>query len=212
MSSHQTLSMFLILFICGTCVAGDAPANSMVAVDDAFDRAELGDEWHVNTGNWRIENGVLKASEVADDMHSAAARRIIETKNAVYEFRFRLTGDAKSLHFGFDPAKGELEKKGHLFSVIVTPEFWKIMKHVDKNQPKADPNEVLASAQNNFSRDTWYTLRVITWGQYVTARIDDTQELKAEHETFHVKKPTLVFRCVGDGIEIDDLKVWKPVK
>lgn len=31
--------------------------------------------------------------------------------------------------------------------------------------------------------------------------------LKASHPTFHVATPTLVFRCIGDGIEVDDIKV-----
>ena len=44
----------------------------------------------------------------------------------------------------------------------------------------------------------------------MTAKIDGKESLKTSHSTFGVKKPTLVFRCVGDGVEIDDLKVWVP--
>lgn len=206
--NHFTSMFSACLALSTISFASDPPANSVVAVDDSFERPELGDDWHINTGQWRIIDGVLKAKEVTEDKHSAAARRIVETQNAVYEMKFRLTGDAKAFHFGFDPARGELDKKGHLFSVIVTPVSWKILKHVDKSRPKDDPNEVLAIEKTSFVKDMWYTLRVTTWGNYVTARIDGMTTLKAEHPTFGVKKPTLVFRCVGDGIEIDDLKVW----
>lgn len=204
------LSAFLLIPIVTVSVglAGEQPANSDVAVNDSFDRRELGKEWHVNTGEWKIVEGVLVAREIPADKHSAAARRIVETKNAVYELKFRLTGDAKAFHFGFDPARGELKKKGHLFSVIITPASWKIMKHVDKNRREEDPNETLAEQKTEFERDKWYTLRVTTWQQYVTARIEGKETLKASHETFGVKKPTLVFRCIGNGIEIDDIRVW----
>lgn len=32
--------------------------------------------------------------------------------------------------------------------------------------------------------------------------------LKASHPSFHVPTLILVFRCLGDGVEIDDLQVW----
>lgn len=203
-----TATVFSTIVSTTLSFAGEQPANSDVAVEDSFDREELGKGWHINTGDWRIIDGVLRAREIADEKHSAAARRIVETKNAVYELKFRLTGDAKAFHFGFDPARGELKKKGHLFSVIITPASWKIMKHVDKNRRDEDPNETLAEQKTEFQRDKWYTLRVTTWQTYVTARIEDKEPLKASHESFSVKKPTLVFRCLGNGVEIDDVHVW----
>jgi hypothetical protein len=191
-----------------TIVAGEAPANSKLVLEDAFDRTELGKGWNSTTGDWKIVNGVLRGGEVAAEKHSAATRRLLETSNAVYELRFRFVDDAKAFHFGFDPASGALKKKGHLFSVIVTPNAWQIMKHIDKDRREEDPNETLAEQKTTFESGTWYSLRVTTWGNYVTARIDDKQPLKASHPTFGVKKPTLVFRCLGNGVEIDDLRVW----
>lgn len=203
------LATFACLLLTASVIAGEPPANSELAVDDSFDRKELGEEWHVNTGEWTIADGVLRAREIPAENHSAAARRTVETKNAVYELRFRFVEDARGFHFGFDPAKGELKKKGHLFSVIVTPASWKIMKHVDKARREEAPNETLAEQKTEFERGKWYSLRVTTWQTHVTARIDGKEPLKASHETFGVKKPTLVFRCLGNGVEIDDLKVWK---
>lgn len=79
------LLTFLVyqLVVTSLCVAGEQPANSDVAVKDSFDRVELGKAWHVNTGEWKIVDGVLIAREIPADKHSAAARRIVETKNAV---------------------------------------------------------------------------------------------------------------------------------
>lgn len=202
------LVVFLLLFGFHACASDVAPANSELVVDESFD-TDLGKKWHINTGKWVVTDGVLRAAEVKADKHSAAARRAVESENAVYQFRFRFVNDGKSFHFGFDPKKGELEKKGHLFSVIVTPRSWNITKHVDKNRRDEDPNEVLDSAKTTFELDRWYTLRVTTWETSVKAMIDGKVVLTASHATFNVKKPTLVFRCIGDGVEIDDIQVWR---
>ena len=188
--------------------ADEAPANSTLAVDRSFDTDEFGKPWHVNTGEWKVKDGVLHGRELEADEHSAALRFPVETQNAVYQLRFRISEGLKGFHFGFDPKRGSLDKKGHLFSVIVTPKSWKIMKHLDKNRREEDPNENLAQATTEFEPGEWYTLRVTTWGQYVTAKIEGKEPLKASHPTFGVPKPTLVFRCIGDGVEIDDIKVW----
>ena len=60
----------------------------------------------------------------------------------------------------------------------------------------------------DFNAGQWYTLRVTSWETHITATIDGDKTLKVSHPTFAVKKPTLVFRCLGDGIEIDDIQVW----
>ena len=194
----------IVLPVC----SGERPANSDVALEDSFDRDELGKGWNSTTGDWKIVDGVLRGSEIRAEKHSAATRREVETKNAVYELKFRFVERGRAFHFGFDPARGELKKKGHLFSIIVTPASWKVLKHVDKNRREEDPNETLAERKTEFKRGEWYSLRVTTWSNYVTARIEDKEPLKASHPTFGVRKPTLVFRCLGDGVEIDDIRVW----
>ncbi len=212
--------MKIYLLLCGLLTFGlplyssaeDAPANSELVVDDAFDNAELGKGWSVNTGDWKIVDGVLRVKELEQDKHSAAARHVIETGNATYQLRFRFVEEGKTLHFGFDPKKGELKKRGHLFSVVINRDSWQILKHVDKDRPKEEPNEVLAKQTANFEVGTWHTLNVTTLGDTVTAHIDGKEPLTGSHPSFTVAKPTLVFRCIGDGVEIDDLKVWKQAK
>ena len=201
-------ALFVLWLAVVPAVAGEPPANSDVALEDSFDRDALGEGWNSTTGDWKIVDGVLRGGEIAAEKHSAATRRVVETRNAVYELKFRFVDDGKAFHFGFDPAVGELKKKGHLFSVIVTPDSWKVLKHIDKDRREEDPNETLAEQTTEFKRGEWYLLRVTTWGNFVTARIDGKQPLKASHPTFEVRKPTLVFRCLGDGVEIDDIRVW----
>lgn len=205
--NHQ-LTWAALCLLTPTLFAAERPANSDVALEDAFDRQELGEGWNSTTGQWKVVDGVLRGAEIAAEKHAAVTRRVVETKNAVYELRFRFVDKGKAFHLGFDPARGELNKKGHLFSVIITPTSWKVLKHVDKNRRTEDPNETLAEQKTEFTHGEWYTLRVTTWQQYVTARINGKELLKCSHPTFGVKKPTLVFRCLGDGVEIDDIHVW----
>ncbi|MEM6691996.1 MAG: hypothetical protein AAF664_21385 [Planctomycetota bacterium] len=186
-----------------------APANSVLAVDETFDGEQLPSDFAVNIGQWNVSDGKLVASEAEADNHAAAARYKVQTENAVYQVKFRLGEATKAFHVGFDPAKGELDKKGHLFSVVITPKGWRLMKHADKNRPKEDPNEVLAKSGESFQPGQSYQLRITTWEGYVTAMVEGVEPLKGSHPSFAVRKPTVVFRCAGTGLEIDDLKVWK---
>ena len=184
-------------------------------LSDDFSGAELGKGWRTQTGEWKAVDGVMRSKQIPADNHSAAARHLLPMQDGIYQMRFRLVDEGTSFHFGFDPAHGELKKRGHLFSVIVSKAKVTLMKHIDKDKPKEDPNEVLATAAHQFEAGKWHTLLVEKKGDDVVAQILPDGEstkpivLKATHPTFHVKTPTLVFRCLGDGVEIDDLKAWK---
>lgn len=201
------MNIFRTAVLCGSMTLA---ANGADIASDDFNRAELGKKWHINNGEWKIVDGSLHIKELQADKHAASGRWLVPSQNAVYSLRFRLEDNCKAFHVGFDPARGELKKKGHLYSVIITPTTWRIMKHVDKANRKKDPNEVLATAPATFKKGRWYTLKISGNGNDVTANIDNIGELKASHPTFHVKKPTLVFRCVGDGAHIDDVTISKP--
>lgn len=192
--------------------AFEPPANSTLIVEEDFSGDTMPKGWSIQTGSWEAKDGVLHGAEIEADHHAAAARRLVATGDAVYEFTFRISAETKAFHFGFDPARGELDKKGHLFSIIVTPTDWRLLKHLDKNKPEEDPNEILATTQHNFEPGQWYHLRVTTRGPTVKAMIEGLEPLTGMHPSFAVRKPTLVFRAVGTGVEIDDIRVWEPTE
>lgn len=182
--------------------------------EETFDAPALVKGWLVQYGEWQPVAGVLRGRELAADKHAAAARRVLPMQDGRFSLRFRFTGPKpEAFHFGFDPAPGQLPKRGHLFSVIVTPQGAKLMKHVDKNKPKEDPNVVLATADATIAPEVWHTLIVEKVGNSVKASLAAESgsvqlSLASTHPTFHVKTPTLVFRCLGDGVEVDDIRVW----
>ena len=57
-----------------------------------------------------------------------------------------------------------------------------------------------------FARD-WTEIELTAVGDSVNARIGDVATSEASDPTFHVPKPTVVFRVVGDGVFIDDVEV-----
>lgn len=172
--------------------------------------------WKAYFGEWKAKDGVLHARQLDADKHIASAHQTLEMQDGIFQVRFRLVGKGKGFDFTFRHKPGSLKKKdGRLISVMVTPTKVWIRKHRDRGNPREDPDEDLAKATHKFAPGQWHTLLFEKRGNDVVAQIrtdgsDKIIELKASHPTFHVPTPNLVFRCTGDGIEIDDVKVWKP--
>src|SRR5207244_755302 len=99
---------------------------------------------------------------------------------------------ARGINVSCNPSPGELNKKGHLFSVMITPRMWNITEHNDKSDPNSR-SKALTSAPASFAQGQWYTLLVEMKGDQVIARVDGKESLKAASKDFHVKKPGIEF-------------------
>lgn len=179
-------------------------------LEEKFDGKEVPKNWNRNAGKLTVADGVLKASEVAADMHAAAFRRALPLQDAAVFVKFRFEG-AKMFHVGFDPAPGELKKKGHLFSVIITATGWNLTEHNDKSYPKST-NQALAKSTATFEKGRWYELLLEMKGDDVLAQIAGMESIRATSKDFHVKKPGLVFRTGGkdtDEVHMDEVRVWE---
>jgi hypothetical protein len=181
-------------------------------LEENFSSATLPAGWSKNNGTLALRDGALRASEVEADKHVAAFRKSLPVQDCIIQLDFKLDG-ATAFHVGFDPAPGALKKKGHLFSLIVSPTGWQITEHVDKANP-ASKNVVRAKAATPFTRGETYTLLLEVKGNDVLAHVAGKPPLKASAPDFQVKKPGLVFRVGGKGEHaavIDNLKVWELV-
>ncbi len=178
-------------------------------LDETFSGPDVPKGWNANTGSLRVVEGKLHAAEKASDQHIGAFRFRLPVQDCAVQADFQL-GPMRAFNFGYDPADGELKKKGHLFSVAFTPKGWSIIEHNNKADP-ASKTKVLATAKTDFSPDQTYTLLVECKGNDVIAHVTGKEPLKATAADFHVKKPGLVFRMGGkDGQEavLDNVKVW----
>lgn len=178
-------------------------------LEETFSGPEVPKGWHANTGSLRIVEGQLHASEKSSDKHIGAFRHRLPLQNCAVQVEFKL-GAMRVINLGYDPAPGELKKKGHLFSVVITPQSWSLIEHNDKSDP-ASKTKVHATAKTDFAPNTMYTLLLECRGNEVVAQVTSKEPLKASAPDFHVKKPGLVFRMGGkDGQEVvlDNVKVW----
>ncbi len=177
--------------------------------EENFEAAGLPTGWLKNTGALSVAGGALHASQLANDNHLGAFRKALPLQDCAIQLDLKFAG-ATTFHLGFDPAPGELKKKGHLCSLAITPTGWTITEHNDKADPnsKAVPR---AKAATKFAAGEWFTLLLEVKGDVVRAKVDGKEALQATAKDFHVKKPGLVFRVGGkDGQEVlvDNVKVW----
>lgn len=178
-------------------------------MEETFSGAEVPKGWHNNTGSLRVAGGVLLAAEKSADKHIGAFRHPLPVQDCAVQIDFKL-GGARVINLGFDPAAGELKKKGHLLSVVISKTGWSIIEHNDKANPESK-TQTHAKAATPFDPATTYTLLLECKGNDVVAQVAGKEPLKATAPDFHVKKPGLVFRMGGpDGQEaaFDNVKVW----
>ncbi|HRH96278.1 MAG TPA: hypothetical protein PLB55_10115 [Prosthecobacter sp.] len=208
-------SACLLLLLAATTLVHSADLTPQLGtlgeklLEETFSGSEVPKGWAANTGSLRVVDGVLLAAEKSSDMHIGAFRYRLPVQDCAIQIDFKL-GDARIINLGFDPAPGELKKKGHLFSVTISKIGWSLIEHNDKANPESK-TKVHAKADTAFDPATTYTLLLECKGDNVVAQITGKEPLKATAPDFHVKKPGLVFRMGGkDGQEVafDNVKVW----
>jgi hypothetical protein len=205
--------LFLLLAVTSFATAADlTPLLGTLGetlLEETFSAPEVPKGWNANTGSLRIVDGTLRAAEKSSDMHIGAFRYRLPVQDCAIQIDFKL-GDARVINLGFDPGPGELKKKGHLFSVVISKTGWSLIEHNDKAKPESK-TKTHAKATTDFDPATIYTLLLECQGDNVVAQIAGKEPLKATAPDFHVKKPGLVFRMGGkDGQEVafDNVRVW----
>jgi hypothetical protein len=206
---------FMVAVLAGvTAVAADMePAlgkKGKLLLEESFSSAAAAKDWTHAVGKVAVVDGALSVAEQQADKHVCAVRRKVAVQDAAVQFEFTFDG-AKLLHFGYDPAPGELKKKGHLFSVVVTPESWSIIEHNDKADPQSK-QKVHVRQATKFEQVRTYVMLVECRGPNVAASVAGKEPLKATASDFAVKKPALVFRVGNDdgkSVRIDNVKVWE---
>ncbi len=203
---HQVFGLGLSLVSLVTALA-----ESPTVTTADFDKARPAN-WMVNFGSWEAVGGVLVARQLKEDNHAAASRWQLPLSDGVVKLKLKFAG-ATAFHLGFDPAPGQLDKQGHLYSLIVTPTQAELKKHRNKADPQSK-DDTLATAGYADATNRWLSIELRTEGDRASADITASNgavatvaRLEATDATFHVSKPTVVFRVIGSEVQLDDVEV-----
>ncbi len=194
--------LFLGLILCSS--------STFVMAEGVLHKADFESEarpknWSVNFGHWEPEDGYLVCRQVEKDKHAAASRWQVPLKDGVIECRVRLVG-AKQFHIGFDPDRKELNKKGHLYSLIITPNGAISKEHKDKADENSE-DHICANIETPLPQFQWFNVRLETTGNIVNVAIAERIKMKVQRNKFGVQKPSVVFRTIGGDAHLDDVHV-----
>jgi hypothetical protein len=194
-------------FICAAADTAKKKGALLKSYD--FSAGKLGKEFMVKRGKWKVEGGALSAKEIKSQHHAASCHLIQKTTDAVVEFRFKITADGAKINLGFNPAKNALDKVGHLHAVTISSKVVMMIMAPGKKKPKENPGAKLGRAEVKLKTNTWYQFKLVNIGDECRLSIDGKQLIVGKHADIAVRKPIIIFRAFGEGIRIDDIKVWE---
>ncbi|MCG6158086.1 hypothetical protein [Rubinisphaera margarita] len=168
--------------------------------------SKLPSSWYANFGYWELNDDTLVCRELKEDKHAGAARLKTPLTDGSITCRVKFEDGAKFFHIGFDPAPGTLDKKGHLYSLVLTPQSAMIKKHRDKNREDSK-DETLATVRFEKPLEGWHSVKLTASGKDVRVSIDNQYQLTASDDSFGVKKPGVVFRVGGGDVHVDQIEV-----
>ena len=212
---HSFLKIALLPALWGaTALAADLEpklgTKASLLLEEKFDADSLPKGWAIKNGKVRVAEGALRASQDKEAGRLCLFNCEQPMQDAAIQIDFKFDG-ARGINISANPSPGELNKHGHLYSVMITQAMWNITEHNDKSDRKSQ-SKSLASAPERFEPGKWYTLLLETKGDEVVAQVDGKRPLRASSPDFHVKKPGIEFRAIGPtGAEVsfDNLRVWE---
>jgi hypothetical protein len=187
----------VLLFLSALHAADPSPAQPGRVISAPDFRQPLGSEWSVAKGSWVPKDGVLVATEISDEKHSAVLHLTTGPVPLVFECEFRFNG-GKVFYVGCDGDK-------HVGRVVVTAKSAKLCEDSTEVKGKT-PSHVLAEVTGNYQRGEWQKLRIEYSGDQMTAHLND-QELKAQHPYLATPKKRWWFAAGGQTVEIRSVKV-----
>ena len=116
-------------------------------LEQKFDGDALPKGWSLKAGGLRVADGALRASQKKGE-RLCLFNCDLSMQDAVIQIDFKFDG-GRGINVSCNPAPGELKKKGHLFSVMITQTMWNITEHNDKADRNSQ-SKVLVSAPEKF--------------------------------------------------------------
>ena len=221
-----------IVVISGRATGDDAHSargTGKVLFEDAFDRKELGREWNVHPGSFRIEEGVMVAAQRADADHGAVCQTFVDFKDIVLDFRFRLEGESRGFNVVIDDRKYKGSHAGHICRVTVRNKRIELrddktgaMKNgnfekLRDSKTRAEVTPLLVgksrSVDVNLKRESWHSMRVAIVGPRMQVSLNGKPIGTLTSDGIdHATKSDFGFTVLEQSVRFDDVRATVPVK
>jgi len=156
----------------------------------------LPEGWTGAKGEWKVVEGALVGSEVADDKHAAVFSIPDPHVNSTLKMRVRLDG-AKGFHLSYNHAKG------HLFRLAITAGSATLSMDKDKKDP-ASKGEILAKETLALKPGEWVEISCAVEGTKVKVTVGDLV-LEGTHPNLAKEKTGYRFVVQGQSMAFDDV-------
>ncbi|MFK7768080.1 MAG: EF-hand domain-containing protein [Mariniblastus sp.] len=190
----------------GSATGGSATTHALMCTkgklifEDDFSTAELDKRWSPAKGEWKIESGALRGTELESDNHAASIRTNIELPSTmVMEFDFKFDG-GKVIHCSFNG-------KGHICRATIYPNGFTLRGEKVKKDPK-DKAVTVGQVKQEFAKGQTYTMRIEIAGEEFVARVDGGPVAFGSHSKIARAKTNFGFPMAGVSSQIDNIKIW----
>ncbi len=223
------LSRLILLAACFTsasafsadAVPAAVPGESVFS--DDFQRTEVGAAWKTSLKSFRIEDGILKVTQM-NPKHGAVGAIQVGRKDCIVDFKFRFEG-CDSINAVFDDKNFTGSHAGHICRIAITPKQIRlgddkegvmrpdIMELRKDPAKKAQAEKLLEGRGLTIVRTTephrWYQVRIVVLGDQISASIDGQPVGTLKSSGIgHENKTHFHFTVNGKDAWLDDVQVW----
>src|SRR5262245_29599220 len=211
------LSLCLLTAIFGVASAQDAkgkkPADPKTWMslrgallwEEHFENGAYNKEWSRYKGNYVVEKGQLKVSEIPGDGHLPTMTRTFKESNVVIQFGFKFEG-ARMLGFQLDDATNE-QKKEHVAQLTIQPDGFRIEKMTGFGP--TTQNSIIDQKKMKFEPGAWHTIVFEIQGDEMLAVVDDEEMAIGKATGMTLVRSRIQLVSAGDFAWYKDIKVWK---
>src|SRR5262245_50480306 len=133
MKSKQITLVIVAFFINSMRVAADDLETNLgskgtLLLAEKFAGNELPKGWSTKSGSLRVVDGTLRAGQTKEGGRLGLFSCEQPMQDFAIQIDFKFDG-ARGINISVNPSSGELRKKGHLYSIMITRSMWNITEH-----------------------------------------------------------------------------------
>lgn len=154
--------------------------------------------WKAAKGKWELVEGVMRGSEVAEDMHGAVTRLPNKLQDFVVEYEFKFEG-AKSTSLSINAVKD------HMARINITPKSVTIQRD-DNDHEGPDKSVIFARFPAELAPGTWHKVRMEMVGDSMVGQVDDLVAWGSS-DLFKTAKLAPGFTVSGQSVDFRNLSI-----